>query len=54
MTEAHRTISSIIHKCEKAREKFSNGTFHHTLLKNRRKEMYMSKALIEEALGIEE
>lgn len=47
-------ISSVIHKCEKAQEKFPGGTSHHTLLKNRLKAMYISKALIEKELcGIE-
>jgi len=51
LTEALRAIDSVIHKCEKAQEKFPGGTPHHTLLRNRLKAMYISKALIEEALG---
>jgi hypothetical protein len=51
LTEALRAITSVIHKCEKAQEKFPGGNAHHTLLKNRLKAMYISKALIEEALG---
>jgi len=50
LTEALRAVVSVIHKCEKAQEKFPGGTSHHTLLKNRLKAMYISKALIEEAL----
>jgi len=50
LLEALRAISSVISKCEKAQEKFPGGTSHHTLLKNRLKAMYISKALIEEAL----
>ncbi len=50
LTEALRAIDSIIHKCEKAQEKFPEGTSHHTLLRNRLKAMYISKALIEQAL----
>ena len=50
LIEALRAVSSVIHKCEKAQEKFPNGNAHHTLLKNRLKAMYISKALIEEAL----
>jgi hypothetical protein len=50
LTEALRAVSSIIHKCEKAQEKFPNGTSQHTLLKNRLKAMYISKSLIEQAL----
>ena len=51
LIEALRAVSSVIHKCEKAQEKFPGGTSHHTLLKNRLKAMYISKALIEEAIG---
>jgi hypothetical protein len=50
LTEALRAVSSVIHKCEKAQEKFPEGNAHHTLLKNRLKAMYISKALIEKAL----
>ena len=54
LTEALRAVTSIIHKCEKAQEKFPEGTAHHPLLKNRLKAMYISKTLIEEALnGVE-
>lgn len=51
LTEALRAINSIIHKCEKAQEKFTDGNSHHTLLKNRLKAMYISKSLIEKALA---
>lgn len=51
LTEALRAVSSIIHKCEKAQEKFPEGTSHHTLLRNRLKAMYISKLLIEQALN---
>jgi len=50
LNEALRAVSSIIHKCEKAQEKFPNGTSHHTLLHNRLRAMYISKSLIEQAL----
>lgn len=53
LLEAIRAVNSIISKCEKAQVKFTEGTFHHTLLSNRLKAMYISKALIEEKLGIE-
>lgn len=46
LSEALRAIDSIIHKCEKAQEKFPQGNSHHTLLKNRLKAMYISKSLI--------
>lgn len=51
LTEALRAINSIIQKCEKAQEKFPEGNSHHTLLRNRLKAMYISKALITEALS---
>jgi hypothetical protein len=50
LTDALRPIISIISKCEKAQLKFAEGTSQHTLLKNRIKAMYLSKALIEDAL----
>ncbi len=51
LTEALRAIISVIHKCEKAQEKFPEGKSQHTLLRNRLKAMYISKALIAEALS---
>jgi hypothetical protein len=51
LVEALRAVDSIIHKCEKAQEKFPDGNTHHTLLKNRLKAMYISKALIERAFA---
>lgn len=51
LVEALRAVDSIIHKCEKAQEKFPDGNAHHTLLKNRLKAMYISKALIERAIA---
>lgn len=51
LAEALRAIDSIIHKCEKAKEKFSPGISQHTLLTRRLKAMYISQALIQEALG---
>lgn len=51
LTEALKAVNSIIGKCEKAQEKFSEGNSHHTLLKNRLKAMYISKSLITEAIS---
>lgn len=48
---ALRAVESIIHKCEKALEKFPEGEGHHTLLKNRLNAMYLSKALILQELS---
>lgn len=42
-----RFISSTITNCEKMQLKFSEGTSQHSLLKNRIKALYISKALIE-------
>ncbi len=51
LTEALRAINSIIHKCEKAQEKFSEGNSQHTLLQNRLKAMYIAKAFITDELS---
>lgn len=51
LTDALRAIDSIIHKCEKAQDKFPEGKAQHTLLRNRLKAMYISKALITEELS---
>jgi len=50
LINALKPIISIISKCEKAQLKFTEGTSQHTLLKNRIKAMYVSKALIEDEL----
>lgn len=50
LEDALKAINSIIHKCEKAQEKFPEGNFHHTLLRNRLKAMYISKDLIEHSI----
>lgn len=50
LEDALRAVHSIIHKCEKAQEKFPQGNSHHTLLKNRLNAMYISKSLIADAL----
>lgn len=46
LEEALRVVSSTISKCEKAQQKFTEGTSQHTLLKNRIKAMYISKSFI--------
>lgn len=46
LAEALQVVSSTISKCEKIHPKFVEGTSQHTLLKNRIKAMYVSKALI--------
>lgn len=46
LVEAQRVVSSTISKCEKAQLKFEEGTSQHTLLKNRIKALYISKALL--------
>ncbi len=51
LTETLLLVSSVIGKCEKAQEKFAEGKSQHTLLKNRIKAMYISKALINNEQG---
>lgn len=46
MEEALTIVSSTISKCEKSQLKFKEGTSQHSLLKNRIKALYISKALI--------
>jgi len=46
LVEALQVVSSTISNCEKMQPKFEEGTSQHTLLKNRIKAMYISKALI--------
>jgi hypothetical protein len=46
LAEALRVVVSTISKCEKMQPKFAEGTSQYTLLKNRIKAMYISKALI--------
>ncbi|MEG1310337.1 MAG: hypothetical protein RSD06_05640 [Bacilli bacterium] len=46
LAEALKVVTSTISKCEKIHPKFAEGTSQHTLLKNRIKAMYISKALI--------
>ena len=50
LTEALPPVSSIISKCEKAQQKFVEGTSHHNRIKNIIKAMYTSKSLITKAL----
>ncbi|MBK1810774.1 hypothetical protein JHL18_09005 [Clostridium sp. YIM B02505] len=46
LDEALKVIDSTISNCEKMQPKFEEGTSQHTLLKNRIKALYISKALI--------
>jgi DNA-binding XRE family transcriptional regulator len=46
LAEALKVVSSTISNCEKMQPKFAEGTSQHTLLKNRIKALYISKALI--------
>lgn len=45
-TSALKVVSSTISKCEKIQPKFAAGTSQHTLLKNRLRAMYISRALL--------
>ncbi len=51
LREALPPVTSLMSKCEKAHQKFQEGTYHHTRLKKIIKAMYISKALIEEELS---
>lgn len=51
---ALKVVASTISKCEKIQPKFSEGTSQHTLLKNRIKAIYISKALIIREQNIEQ
>lgn len=46
LVAALQVVSSTISNCEKMQPKFAEGTSSHTLLKNRIKALYISKALI--------
>ena len=46
LIESLNVIDSTIKNCEKIHPKFSEGTSQHTLLKNRIKALYISKALM--------
>jgi hypothetical protein len=46
LDKAISLLSSTITKCEKMQLKFSEGTSQHSLLKNRIKALYISKALL--------
>lgn len=46
LNAALQIVASTIERCEKAQPKFTEGTSQHTLLKNRIKALYISKALI--------
>ena len=46
LKDAMAPVLSIIRKCEKAQQKFAEGTSHNTRLKGIIKAMYISKSLI--------
>lgn len=54
LSDALQVIISTISKCEKMQPKFAEGTSQHTLLKNRIKAMYISRALITGGCDIEQ
>ncbi|KNZ40848.1 hypothetical protein [Acetobacterium bakii] len=53
-SDALQIVTSTINKCEKIQPKFAVGTSQYTLLKNRIKAMYISKALITEDYEIKQ
>lgn len=46
LADALRVVGSSISRCEKMQPKFAEGTSQHSLLKNRIRALYISKALI--------
>ncbi|QAA32270.1 hypothetical protein [Clostridium manihotivorum] len=46
LEKALKVVASTISNCEKMQPKFEEGTSQHTLLRNRIKALYISKALI--------
>ena len=51
LEEAHRALTSTLHKCEKTRESPRLGASQRTLLERRIKALQISLALIGEKLG---
>jgi len=51
LIEALAPVSSIISKCEKGIEKFTEGTAHYTRFKNLIEAMYISKAFIADEIN---
>ncbi|MPN10601.1 hypothetical protein SDC9_157896 [bioreactor metagenome] len=51
LIEALRPVSSIISKCEKAQQKFEEGTSNSTRFKKMIKAMYISKSLITDEIS---
>lgn len=51
LVEALRPVSSIINKCEKAQQKFAEGTSNGTRFKKMIKAMYISKTLITDEIS---
>lgn len=47
LQQALQIVTSTIKNCEKMQPKFEEGTSQHSLLKNRIKALYISKALLE-------
>lgn len=47
LQQALQIVTSTIKNCEKIQPKFEEGTSQHSLLKNRIKALYISKALLE-------
>ncbi|MVX65684.1 hypothetical protein GKZ28_18555 [Clostridium chromiireducens] len=51
LIEALRPVSSIISKCEKAQQKFDEGTSNYNRFKNLLSTMYISKTLITDKIN---
>lgn len=49
--ETLRAINSLIQRCEKAQQKFAQGSSQHTLLQNRLKALWIASSLITREIG---
>lgn len=52
LADALEVVTSTIRNCEKIQPKFAEGTAQHTLLNNRIKALYITKALITSDINI--
>jgi hypothetical protein len=51
LEEALQIVSSVISRCEKAQQKFAEGTSNYTRFKNMIEAMYISRALITDEIS---
>jgi hypothetical protein len=51
LEDAHRALSSLLHKCEKAQTRIEEGSSQHTLLQNRIDALGVALSLIKKAIS---